>query len=237
MFSIDEGFLRYPPYFRQNDLYVRALGVILGVFFILQFVRSQVNEVEVLQLVPGLYLLLIFFCWLLLAGSTIFFERVSKQVDFRKVVGTKTIYRMNIAILAKSDFLISSNQVFLALCTIIPVGLYQFESYGERNLENLWSLTEIITLELYLLFVVIFFSQLPIVTFLTYKGEKYSLNLPTIWRLIGLICCILGGVVTPTIDSSTQLCFAGCCYYLYVLLIGGFKKRADIKYKEVISLS
>jgi len=64
MFSLDEAFFATSGYLEQNDIYWRSISLALGVFTVVEFVRSQVPEIEVLQLIPGLYLLLLFFSWI-----------------------------------------------------------------------------------------------------------------------------------------------------------------------------
>jgi hypothetical protein len=60
MYSLDSTFVRQQYYLIQKDLYAKGLGYALGVVAFLELFRSQVSEMNVLQLVPGFYLILLF---------------------------------------------------------------------------------------------------------------------------------------------------------------------------------
>jgi hypothetical protein len=232
MFSLDEAFLATSSYLEQTDIYWRALSLALGVFIVVEFVRSQVPEIEVLQLIPGLYLLLLFFSWVFLVFFSNLFQRIPFEVDNRKSCGTKTLDKLELGTISKASIFIALIQILVNLNTVIPIGLDSFNSYGEKTLENIWSLDDVISLETYFLFIIVILSQIPILILLNPSSENYALTLPGVWRAIGIICFVIGGIVTPTIDIITQISFASSTFCLYVLLISIVAKRLNLKYRE-----
>ena len=60
MFNIDETTELKVYYLLQKDLYMRGFLYSVGVFLFIDLVRSQISEVNLLQLIPGFYLLLLF---------------------------------------------------------------------------------------------------------------------------------------------------------------------------------
>ena len=232
MFSLDEAFFATSGYLEQNDIYWRSISLALGVFTVVEFVRTQVPEIEVLQLIPGLYLLLLFFSWIFLVFFSNLVQRIPFEIDNRKSCGTKTLDKLELGTISKASVFIAGIQILINLNTVIPIGLDSFNSYGEKTLENIWSLDDVISLETYFLGIIILLSQLPILILLNPSSEKYALTLPGIWRAIGTICFVIGGIVTPTIDVITQISFAGSTFCLYVLVITIVAKRLNLKYRE-----
>jgi Sec-independent protein secretion pathway component TatC len=121
------------------------------------------------------------------------------------------------------------------LLTIIPLGFDSFDSYGDETLENFWSLEEIISVEIFVLFVVITLSQIPVLTVLNLTTETNALNVPTYWKSISLSIFVGAGIITPTIDGYTQLSFSSSAFSLYILVISILKKRANTKAFESTS--
>ena len=60
MFNLDETFLLNNSYVVQKDLYLKSFLYSFGVFSFIDLLRGQVAEIELLQLVPGFYLILLF---------------------------------------------------------------------------------------------------------------------------------------------------------------------------------
>jgi len=61
MFNLDEPLVINNSYFVQRDLYLKAFLYSVGVVTFIDFLRNQVSEINLLQLVPGFYLVLLFF--------------------------------------------------------------------------------------------------------------------------------------------------------------------------------
>ena len=237
MFSLDRTYVTKSSYFKQTDFYFKAIGLACGVFFVVDYIRAQTPEIEVLQLIPGLYLFLLFLSWVFLTFSTIFLERIPMELDAKKSSGTKTINRLDLGSIVNGGLVLATNQLLINVNTVIPIALDSFNSYGEKTLENIWSLDEIVSLEIYLLFVIILLSQVPILIGLSFTTQDFILRLPRVWRFVGVSCFTIGGVVTPTIDAVTQVAFAASTYSLYLAFIAISNRRLNIKYKETFSLS
>jgi len=73
MFNLDEPLVINNSYFVQRDLYLKAFLYSVGVVTFIDFLRNQVSEINLLQLVPGFYLVLLFFSLILLIFSSDFF--------------------------------------------------------------------------------------------------------------------------------------------------------------------
>jgi hypothetical protein len=134
MLNLDETIDTNSAYITQRDLYLRGFLYSLGVVVFIDIVRSQVAEINLLQLIPGFYLILLFISFLLLLGLSDLFIRIPFDFDNNKAIGTKTMNRMEGIILLKFSFLLFFTGVIISLNTIIPLGLDAFYSYGEKTL-------------------------------------------------------------------------------------------------------
>ena len=66
MLNLDETLLINNSYVVQRDLYLRAIAYACGIVIFVDIVRGQISEVNLLQLIPGLYLVLLFISFLFL---------------------------------------------------------------------------------------------------------------------------------------------------------------------------
>jgi hypothetical protein len=101
MLNLDETVETNNAYIIQRDLYIRGLLYSLGVVIFIDIIRNQVAEINLLQLIPGFYLILLFISFVLLVFSSDLFNRIPFDFDNNKSLGTKTITRMEGAILLK----------------------------------------------------------------------------------------------------------------------------------------
>ena len=69
MLNLDETFEINNTYVVQRDLYLRGFLYSFGVIVFIELVRAQVAEVDLLQLIPGLFNCIIYFIF----SVTIFF--------------------------------------------------------------------------------------------------------------------------------------------------------------------
>jgi hypothetical protein len=236
MYSLDTTFISQQYYHIQKDLYAKGLGYALGVFAFLELLRSQVCEMNVLQLVPGFYVILLFAAFVILVNLSNLLLSISYQLDIRKAGGAKTLNRMEVLALAKLGFVIAFTGMLIAFNTLIPLGFDSFDSYGEATLENVWSFAEIIGVETILIFFLIILSQIPVFAIINFEGEEDATLLPGYWKPLSLFCFVISGVVTPTVDAYTQLSFAGAAITLYILVITIIQKRVDLKFGETNAL-
>jgi hypothetical protein len=222
---LDETFSLDNSYFSQKDLYLKIFLYSFGVFSFMELLRAQVAEIDLLQLVPGFYLVLLFISLVVLTVFSTFFLKIPLEIDNKKAGGTKTTFRINSINNSKISFFLFSMSVLVALTTTIPLSLDSFNSYGEKTLENLWSIDEVINLEAVLLIILIFLSQFPSVIVSILTNEIGANYLPEFWKPISLIIFLASGFLTPTIDGYTQLSFAFSALTLYLLVINVIKKH------------
>jgi hypothetical protein len=235
MFHIDETLLILPSYLIQRDFYVKAFVYAGGVLIFFDFLRGQVSEVNILQLIPGFYffLLLLSFLFLLIFSNVLI--RTPFEIDKEKSLGTKTGRRKEILILGKFCFFIFSTGMLIVLNTLIPISLDFFNSTGVKTLENTWSFGEVLGLEIFLLFTLAILFEIPVVLIVGKYNEKTVKVFPRVWKKLSLIIFFLSGVITPTVDSSTQLSLAFAAFSLYLIVITIFTKRLNLKSQNSVS--
>jgi len=228
MLNLDETLQVSSAYNTQRDLIFKSVFYSLAVFVILDIVREQLPEINLLQLIPGYYLLLLFLTFLILISIIDFFLRIPFDIDNKKSFGTKTITKLIISSLFKSSSVFLFVTIFVSLTTVIPIGLDSFNSYGEKTLENVWSIDEVINLEIALIIILIILSQIPAITISIIDGINGIKFLKKSWRLIILSAFIISGVLTPTIDGYTQLIFSAFALIFYLVIIVISLKRTII---------
>ena len=237
MLNLDETLSINLNYIFQKDLYLKSLVYSIGVTIFIDIVRSQVAEVNLLQLVPGFYLILLFFSFILLLSLSFFIFQIPLESDNRKELGTKTVNKVEFFILIKLSLFFLYTAFIIVLTTVIPLSLDSFNSYGEKTLENIWSFDEVINLEFILLTILIFLSQFPLLFTNGLSTEKDINFLPEFWKYLSLIIFLMSGFLTPTIDGYTQLSFAISAISLYLITINLIGKRVNVKFNVTSSIS
>lgn len=229
MINVDETFSLFPFYYLEEDFFWQAFLSACGVIFFVEILRGQVSEVNLLQLVPGVYLFLLFISFLFLFYlSFSFFHNVFK-IDAYRVSGVKTGKRAEFKLQMKMGLFLFLSELILILNTVIPLSLECFNSYGEKTLENTWSLGDVVSLETFLLTVLLFLSQTPLYLLLDLNCEISTQELPIYWRRISFLIVLISGFVTPTIDGYTQISFAGSTLFLYLFSISVADKRISLR--------
>lgn len=236
MLNLDETLLINNSYVVQRDLYLRAIAYACGIVIFVDIVRGQISEVNLLQLIPGLYLVLLFISFLFLVYFSDLWLLIPFKVDNDKSLGTKTINRSSRYIVAKSSLSLFLGGLVIILNSVIPLSLDSFNSYGERSLENIWSFEDVIGLEITLLIILILLCQIPIIVGSIYITEKDANSFPEFWKVLSLGIFILSGILTPTIDGYTQLAFSASAVSLYLIIISLLEKRVSIKYNTTLTL-
>jgi hypothetical protein len=237
MLNLDETFEINNSYVIQRDLYLRGFLYSSGVIIFIELVRAQVAEVDLLQLIPGFYLIVLFISFLVLLYISDFLLRIPVESDNDKVFGTKTIERAETGISLKLSYFLFYCCLGSSINSVIPLSLDSFNSYGEKTLENIWSFDEVITLEIVLLTILLSLCQIPIIFIVSLNNEKEISILPEYWKTLSFIVFIASGILTPTIDGYTQLSFAFSALSLYLIIIIILTKRLDIKFSTFKSLS
>ena len=237
MLNLDETITINSDYLIQRDLLIRILGYLIGVITIIEIIRSQVPEIYLLQLVPGFYLFLLLIFFIVFVNSTAFFGRISFQIDQKKTWGTKTIDKIQLLTLIKFGLLLSCVGLFFIFNSLLPLSLDEFNSYGEKTLENTWSFDEVLNLETFLLLILTLIIQTPLIAILGFNTEKDSQLLPQYWKTLSVLTFVTSGLLTPTIDGYTQFCFASSGLSLYLMIISIVLKRLIIKLKGFFNFS
>jgi len=219
MLNLDETVELNNSYLIQRDLYIRGFSYSFGVVIFVDMVRGQVAEVNLLQLIPGFYLILLFISFLFLVYFSDLLLNISRDYDSNKLSGTKTIEKLENGILLKFGFFLFYLSLGTTLNSVIPLSLDSFNNYGEKTLENIWSFDEVITLEIILLIILLSLSQLPLFILIGLNNEKEKNILPEFWKPLSFIIFIASGLLTPTIDGYTQLSFAFSALSLYLIII------------------
>jgi len=223
--NIEEALISYPFYQKQKDNLIRFIFYSVIVFIYIDGVRQQISEINLLQLVPGIYLILLFTSFILLIIWSSFISNNLYDVDYISLSGTKTLERMGSKVVLKTRILLGLLVASLTLNSVLPLSLDSFISYGENEIENLWSFDEVINLELLLLVILIILSQIPIYGFSQSNTEKSVLILPRYWKIISFIIFLASGLITPTIDGYTQFLFSFSAISLCLFVITSIKQR------------
>jgi hypothetical protein len=200
-------------------------------------IRGQVAEVNLLQLIPGFYLILLFISFLFLVYFSDLLLNISRDYDSNKLSGTKTIEKLENGIFLKFGFVLFYLSLGTTLNSVIPLSLDSFNNYGEKTLENIWSFDEVITLEIILLIILLSLSQFPLFILIGLNNEKEKNILPEFWKPLSFIIFIAAGLLTPTIDGYTQLSFAFSALSLYLIVILILNKRIDLKFNSIQSIA
>ena len=230
MLNLDETLYLTDLYTKQKDFYLKSFLYSFGVLIFVDILRSQVSEVNLLQLIPGFYLILLFFSFLFLVITSDFIFGFSKDLDNKKEFGTKTLNKIDLFVLNRFSFFFLSLILLFVLNSVIPLSLDSFNSYGEKTLENIWSFDEVLSLEIILLIILITLSQVPILIVTYISTEKDSQILPEYWKILSLVIFLISGFLTPTIDGYTQLSFSFSAISLYFILINLIQKRVNVRF-------
>jgi hypothetical protein len=229
MLNLDETLLIIYNYKIQRDFVIKIFAYLVGIVIFIDTVRSQVAEIDLLQLVPGFYFFLLAISLLFLVSFSNFYIRLSLRGDTKKEVGTKTVKRMKFQLRMKTRFFLFSLILGILLNTVIPLSLDSFNNSGEKTIENIWSFEEVINLESLLLILLILLSQFPILAISLFTTEKDNVYFPGFWKIVIFVIFVGSGILTPTIDGYTQVSFALSGIFLYILVISIIQKRITTK--------
>lgn len=230
MLNLDETLYLSKSYTQQKDFYLKSFLYSFGVIIFVDILRNQVSEVNLLQLIPGFYLILLFFSFLFLVITSDLLFGLPKDLDNKKEFGTKTLNKIDLFVLNRFSFFFLSLILLIVLNSVIPLSLDSFNSYGEKTLENIWSFDEVLSLEIILLLILIALSQIPIFIISYISTEKDGQILPEYWKILSLIIFLFSGFLTPTIDGYTQLSFSFSAISLYFILINLIQKRVNLRF-------
>ena len=230
MLNLDETLITTSTYNIQRDLYIKSFIYSFAVIIFVDILRSQVSEVNLLQLIPGFYLILLFISFIYLVFFSNLLTYVPFQNDNNKSLGTKTTNKLETTVLLKFSVFLLFSSLIISFNTVIPLSLDSFNNYGEKTLESLWSFDEVLTLEITLFIILSVLSQLPVLIITNFTTENDVNIFPEFWKSLSLIIFLISGLLTPTIDGYTQLSFAGSAVSLYLIIISLTEKKVNIKF-------
>jgi hypothetical protein len=236
MINLEDTFEILIDYFIQKDLFLKGIIYSVGIIILIDLLRKQVPEISLLQLVPGFYLFLLFTAFLLILFFSNFIVQYPLKLETKKKGGGKALLKIIISSLLKTAYVFFIITFFIGLNSIIPLSLDSFNSYGEKTIENIWSFNEVLNIEIILLLILFFISQLPLVILTILNNEKEKKKLLKFWKIISFLIFILSGLLTPTIDGYTQLGFAIFAFSFYSVIIIFLGKRINTKYNGTSSL-
>ena len=237
MLNLEETLSDTYSYNIQKDLYLKGILYVIGAIVFLELVRSQVTEVNLLQLVPGYYLFLVLVSFVLLMIASIFSFRIPFNLDINGGFGTKTIGKIDSQTRLNQAFFLFSGFFLVALDLIIPIGLDTFDSYDEETLTNLWSFDEVLALESILLIILLVISEVPIIVISYLEIEIDNNQLPGYWKTLSFFIVVIAGFITPTIDGYTQISLSMAAISLYFIIVIIIEKRGTIKFNSISSLN
>jgi hypothetical protein len=229
MFALDDTFLSEIFYVIQTDFYMKGIVYFTGVILFFEILRSQISEVDILQLIPGIYFLLFFVSFLLLIFSSDLLFRLPIEIDNLKSYGTKVTSKVEMNILLKISFLLFFSLLIAVLNTVIPLSLDSFNSSGEKTLENTWSLDEVLSIEIILGVILIIISQIPLFFIINFNTQKVIAILSQFWKILVFAITLIAGLLTPTLDGYTQISFALSSFSFYLFIVNFLQKRMLLK--------
>jgi hypothetical protein len=236
MLNLDETVIIKLYYLVQKDTIIRIFGYLFGIFSIIEIIRNQVPEIYLLQLVPGYYIFLLVLFFIIFLNITQCIVQIYYEIDIKKAIGTKTFSRLQYIILGKIGFALTTLGLYFIYSNLLPLSLDEFNSYGEKALEDTWTFLDVLNLEVFLLISLTLILQVPLYPITKFNNEKDSNLLPQYWKGLSLFTFIFSGVLTPTVDGYTQFCFASSGLSLYLMIIAIVLKRVSIKFSAVLNL-
>lgn len=230
MFALDDTFLSEIFYVIQTDFYVKGIVYFTGVILFFEILRNQISEVDILQLIPGIYFLLFFISFLVLIFSSDLLFRLPIEIDNLKSYGTKVTSKVEMNILLKMSLLLFFTLLITVLNTVIPLSLDSFNSSGEKTLENTWSLDEVLSIEITLGVILSIISQIPLFFIINFNTQKVVAILSQFWKILIFSITLIAGLLTPTLDGYTQISFALASFSFYLFILNFLQKRILLKF-------
>lgn len=236
MLNLDETLHSSKVYSQHFDIYIKPICYSIGSIIIICIIRGQIPETDLLQLIPGFYLILVFISFISLLVLSELLFRVPQEFDNEKSFGAKTRLKLQAPLLIKLSYCLIFIAVFFSTNILVPLSLDCFNIYSENALENIWSFDEVINIESILLALLVCLSQAPSLSTLFFSNEIALKSLPNFWKIIVIFVAIFTGVITPTIDGATQLNLSLFSIILYLHIIHIIEKRVNVKFIGLNSL-
>jgi len=193
----------------------------------LEIVRSFVPETMLFQFVPGSYLNALFHGFIFIVMGSLFLTQVSTNFETKDTQKSADQFRKKV--FAAVAFFSYIFETFIALTFLIPISLESINQLGEDFLINILPLNKIIDLEAILFFLFLLLSQVPSMLLFLFLNEKNVYQFLKISQHFVFLSILGSGIFTPTIDCSTQLCFALFSASVYFSIICMHIKRINAK--------
>jgi hypothetical protein len=229
MFGDEELFDLEEEYRFKERIENRILSFFLPSILLLNLIRSLICEVNLLQLSPSNYIFLIFLTITYLSSLSSSFVGIPLEFDSKRDVGGKGLPRLTSLILRRSSLYFLAFILIFLFFSVLPASLDAFNDSGEPSLENLWSINQVILLEATLLILLGTLSQSPIYFLIKCRNEERRNGLPTNTKKFIFFVFVGAGILTPTVDSSTQITFAISILSLFLLVFYFLFKRGRIR--------
>lgn len=236
MFNIEKSLKNSNFYFQNFPIFSEFIFQLVGVFVILEFLRQELPEIKLLQLIPGYYFFLLFILIVSFFLFNTFFSLWPSFLDSKKFLGTKTILKSQYSILGKFFYFFAFVIFFTTLNSLIPGQFDSFYNYTEKSFENLWSFEDFLNLQSLLVFVLLIISQSPILTFYLINNNIKIFKLSNSLKFFLFFILLISGVLTPTADVISQLIFSFFAVFFYLISLHFLSKRIYIKYLSLSNL-
>lgn len=232
MLNLPETLALSLPYPYQNSEIIKFLGFFIGGVVFLDFMRYQVSEITLLQLIPGIYFSLLLTSF----ASCLFFSwsivKFIRENDWVKRGGTRLVVRVFVRqiILFSAQYVIIA--FFLLFKVIIPLSFESFSLFASTTFINFWELNEFFNLESSLGTYIYLLAQFPLFTI----GPDYNVIDFSFARIFTrdylFSLTVIAGLFSPTLDVTTQINFIliGIGFYF---IISSFLKKILLRRRIV----
>ena len=236
MFNIEKSLKNSNFYFQNFPVFSEFVFQLISVFIILEFLRQELPEIKLLQLIPGYYFFLLFILIIGFFLFNIFFNFWPVFLDSRKFLGTKSIFKSQYSIFTKFFYFFAFTIFFTSLNSLIPGQFDSFYNYTEKNFENLWSFEDFLNLQSLLVLFLLLISQSPIISFYAINNNVKIVKLSNNLKIFVFVILLFSGILTPTADIISQLIFSLFAIFFYLISLYFLSKRVYIKYLSLSNL-
>lgn len=224
MLNLLETLEIYNVYLSQSETIIKFIMYSFGTFACIDYLRDQIPEIPLLQLVPGLFLAILVNAYFYILIFSYFLTDTASGSDGESKLGTKTLFSLSYKLDLKSLIpLLFLGFIFL-LNVIFPISFDSLSSVGDKTIDNNWPIEKFCSIEFGLTVLLILILQLPLLLSLPLYSEKFVQKLPFYQKDYIFVMSVVSGVLTPTIDVATQINFIIISVSLYNLVISLLKK-------------
>jgi len=133
MILVDDSFIKFRPILLDEEIGKKTILSIFGTNLVLEEIRSQISEIRLFQLIPGISIIFFFITIGFLSASISYALKLILRQEEQFDEGPKIQLAFFIEISKRvRGFLLVTQNIFL-LQTILPLGLECFNSYEEKK--------------------------------------------------------------------------------------------------------